>query len=240
MTDNSLKTKGSYKHYDSFYRIAYDFYKFSSWGEKLAKDPPPCYKDDYFLEVGAGCSQLNGEFFETWEIITQYIKDNNLKKITFLEIGAFNGLWGLMLSHIGEELNIPYEYTAIDFAPELISTPEKTSLFKLKKYYQNRKQINTIIASDSRDITNLDKLNKEYNIVFIDGDHSYEGAASDIKLYSNLATDILLFHDILWRDRVSNIDNVRKAINDSKIKLDEEISYKIGGMGIGIKYIKNA
>jgi len=220
-----------YKHYKPFYRKAYNFYQFASWHRRATKNPPVCLKKDYFLPMN---SQLVGEFFEAWEKITQYIKNNNLKKITFLEIGAFAGLWGLMLSHIGEELNIPYEYTAIDFSPDLSFKYKKTSLFKLKEYYQNKGQINTVISADSKDVTNLDKLNKEYNIVFIDGDHSYEGVTSDIKMYSKLATDILLFHDI------TNNSSVRKAINDSKIKLDEEISYQIDHMGIGINYIKNA
>ena len=219
------------KHYEPFSSLVKDFYKFHTKNWTFTKDKYLNYnKTDFYYKE----TQIIGEFFEAWEKITQYIEKNNLKKITFLEIGAYDGLWGLMLSYIGENLKIDYEYISIDNNPLLFENPKKTSLFKLKKYYQNKGQINTVIPTDSKDVTNLDKLNKEYNIVFIDGDHSYEGVTSDVKMYSKLATDILLFHDITRKN------TVRKAINDSKIKLDEEISYHTTDMGIGIKYIKNA
>ena len=220
-----------YKHYEPFSDLVKDFYKFHAKNWLFTKDRYLNYnKTDFYYKE----TQIIGEFFEAWEKITQYIKKNNLKKITFLEIGAYDGLWGLMLSYIGENLKIDYEYTSIDNDPLLLENPKKTSLFKLKEYYQNKGQINTVIPADSKDVTNLDKLNKEYNIVFIDGDHSYEGVISDIKIYSKLATNMILFHDTIRKN------TVRKAINDSKIKLDEEISYNTTDMGIGIKYIKNA
>tara|TARA_R110000787_G_scaffold283747_1_gene396801 strand:+ start:95 stop:916 length:822 start_codon:yes stop_codon:yes gene_type:complete len=221
----------TYKDYEPFFKVAHEFYKhghddpyghigFNSWG----KDKKDCYKEDY-LPIK---SQIIGEFFDTWEIIIKYIKKNNLKEITFLEIGAYNGLWGLMLSYIGKKSNIPYKYTGIDFN----LTGEKRK--NLSKLIEDSNC--TIINADSHDPNTLKYIKDKYNIVFIDGDHSYEGVTSDIKMYSKLATNMVLFHDITSKD------TVYKAINDSKIKLDEEISYQTerNHMGIGIKYIKNA
>ena len=209
----------TYKDYEPFFHVAYEFYKFGGWG----KDKKDCYKEDY-LPIK---SQIVGEFFDTWEIILKYIKKNNLKEITFLEIGAYNSLWGLMLSYIGKKLNIPYKYTGIDFN---LTNEKRKNLSNLIKDRNC-----TLLNADSQDPKTLKYVKSQYNIVFIDGDHSYKGVTNDIKLYSNLATDMILFHDI------TNIDTVRKAINDSKIKLDEEISYhrERNHMGIGIKYIKN-
>ena len=210
----------AYKDYEPFFHVAYEFYKLNSWG----KDKKACYKEDY-LPIK---SQIVGEFFDTWEIIIKYIKKNNLKEITFLEIGAYNGLWGLMLSYIGKKLNIPYKYTGMDFN---LTGDKRKNLAKLVEDSNC-----TIINADSQNPNTLKFIKDKYNIVFIDGDHSYEGVTSDIKMYSKIATDMILFHDI------TSTDTVRKAINDSKIKLDEEISYQNerNHMGIGIKYIKNA
>jgi hypothetical protein len=60
---------------------------------------------------------------------------------------------------------------------------------------------------------------------------------SDIKKFSPLAEDILIFHDI--RPKQTNPScGVYQAILDSNIQLDEEIVTNEGIMGIGIKYIK--
>jgi hypothetical protein len=72
-------------------------------------------------------------------------------------------------------------------------------------------------------------------MVFIDAGHKYHEAANDIEKFANLASDILLFHDIR---PITPTDNcgVYQAIQDLKITLDEEIA--VGDeMGIGIKYI---
>ena len=140
-----------------------------------------------------------------------------------------------MLSYIGKKLNIPYSYTGIDFE---INNKSKTPLEKKLNLANLIKDRNCrIVNADSQDPKTLGYVNSQYNIVFIDGDHSYKGVMSDIKMYGKLATDILLFHDMLGFK-----NNIPQAIKDSKIKINEEIIYqrKKKHMGIGISYIKNA
>ena len=60
---------------------------------------------------------------------------------------------------------------------------------------------------------------------------------NDIDKFASLATDLLLFHDIRPIEATDNC-GVYKAIQDSNIKLDLEISVVDSEMGIGIKYIK--
>ena len=132
-------------------------------------------------------SQCKEEFIEAWNNIINHIQKNNLKKVKWLEIGAFKGLWGLMLSFVCEQLDIDYEYVTITW---LDQDPEKNKyLFEVQKYYQNKEKNFHIIDGMSQDLKNRDKVlevSKKYNMVFIDGDHSYQGVLDDIKLYYEL------------------------------------------------------
>ena len=185
-------------------------------------------------------SQCKEEFIEAWNNIINHNNNNNLKKVKWLEIGAFKGLWGLMLSFVCEQLDIDYEYVTITW---LDQDPEKNKyLFEVQKYYQNKEKNFHIIDGMSQDLKNRDKVlevSKKYNMVFIDGDHSYQGVLDDIKLYYELSTDIVMFHDIRPKQITPNSHiQVYPAIEDSGIKLDKEIMYDVDGVrGIGLKFI---
>ncbi len=185
-------------------------------------------------------SQYKEEFIEAWNEIINYIEKNELKEIKWLEIGAYKGLWGLMLSFVCEHLKVDYEYTTVTW---LDQDPEKNKyLFEVQKYYQNKKKKFNIIDGVSQDLKSRDKvleISKKYNIVFIDGDHSYQGVFDDIKLYYKLSTNIVMFHDIRPKHITTQSHiQVYPAIKDSGIKLNKEIIHDPEGIrGIGIKFI---
>ena len=80
-----------------------------------------------------GCQNAN-EFFAMWGILSQYIILRKLKKVRFLEIGAYKGLWALMLSHICDKLKVDYEYTTIT----KLSQDSTNNLTGPMIYYHNK------------------------------------------------------------------------------------------------------
>lgn len=57
------------------------------------------------------------------------------------------------------------------------------------------------ILGDSKDLKTFEALKKalggkRINVLFIDGDHSYDGVKNDYEIYSPLTEDIVIFHDI--------------------------------------------
>lgn len=177
-------------------------------------------------------SQIKEEFKRAWDCIIEYIEDIP-GVVSFLEIGAYKGLWPLMLSFICKKLDKKFNYTTITWLDQDYNNQD---LLKIKEYYNQEGLKFKLINLNSQDPTSKSKLKSKYHIVFIDADHRYEGAKKDIELYSSLATKLLIFHDIRPIIPTSNC-GVYKAIKDSSIELDKEIIVDGGKMGIGIKFI---
>jgi hypothetical protein len=82
------------------------------------------------------------------------------------------------------------------------------------------KYIKPDILGNSRDIRVRNELEsilgaRKANLIFIDGDHTYEGAKRDYEIYGPLSDDLIIFHDIkskrhgvreLWKF-LSTLDN---------------------------------
>lgn len=178
-------------------------------------------------------SQIPDEFFGAWTSIENFYKANPTKHISFLEIGAYKGLWALALSAFCEEKGLTYEYATVTYMSQ---DPNNNPLYNVQNYYQENNLSFTLINSPSQDRSILPRLKSDYNIVFIDGDHSYAMVKEDISIYAPMATNMLLFHDI--RPTVSNPQcGVYEAIVDSNLQLHEEIVVDGDWMGIGISYV---
>lgn len=178
-------------------------------------------------------SQILEEFIEAWNELIPIIEKS--KEISFLEIGAFGGVWALMLSYICESLNIPFNYTTITWMNQDYNG--NLPLLKVKSYYEDKNHNFNLIDANSQDPKTRDFLKSNYDIVFIDADHRYEGVMKDISLYNSLATKAVLFHDIRPINPIPSC-GVYKAIYDSNITLDKEIVTNPNLMGIGLKFIK--
>lgn len=75
-------------------------------------------------------------------------------------------------------------------------------------------------------------IQPKYDIVFIDGDHSYEGVNRNTDLYMGLADKLLVYHDIAYTD------SIWRTIQEHNIHLDYDIRVPGSGEGIGIHIVK--
>lgn len=195
------------------------------------------YKEVYQQEPGYidpvyNGSQIQSEFILAWNELIELISSTE-GKLSFLEIGAYRGVWPLMLSFVCEKLEKEFEYTTVTW---LEQDPNNVAIHKVREYYQSKSLTFNLISQNSQLASTKELLKESYDIVFIDADHRYDGVLQDIKLYAGLATRLLMFHDIRPKE-VNSSCGVYQAIVDSGIELDKEIVTNPNIMGIGLKFI---
>ena len=181
-------------------------------------------------------SQRQSEFFTAWNTISDFY-GGKLEKLTFLEVGAWKGLWGMAFAEFCKKKGIEGEYVTITMIDH---DPNNQPLYKTIDYINEQPGLKGTLIDlntfDENALSEVQKYHNTYNMVFIDAGHKYHEAKNDIDKFASLATDMLMFHDIRPVMATPNC-GVYQAIQDSNIVLDEEISVA-GEMGIGIKYIK--
>jgi hypothetical protein len=182
-------------------------------------------------EISFEGSQKQKEFFTAWDTICNYYSNNPNNELTFLEIGAWKGLWGIAFAEFCTLNNIKGKYITVT----MLDNDSNNSYLHSSLQYIESLGLETLLIDENslseQALNSVLDFNKEFNIVYIDADHSYLSVMSDIKNFAPLSKDILIFHDI----RPTNSD-VYNAITDSNISLDKEICFGDNGMGIGIKY----
>lgn len=176
-------------------------------------------------------SQIKEEFILAWNELINVIQSVE-GTFTFLEIGAYRGLWPLMLSYVCEHLDKPFEYTTVTW---LDQDPNNRGIHKVVEYYTNKGLVFNLINKNSQTQEARDQLKSSYDVVFIDADHRYDGVKKDIELYADLSDTALMFHDIRPIQATAHC-GVYQAIKDAGIILDKEIVVDGSKMGIGFKW----
>lgn len=182
-------------------------------------------------------SQRQSEFFKAWNVIKTYYDSFPSKTLTFLEVGAWKGLWGLAFLEFCKLNNIKGKYVTITM---LSHDPSNTYLLNTVNYMNKNGLESHIINMNTFNpdaLSEVKKYSENYNMVFIDAGHQYHEAKNDIDKFASLSTNLLMFHDIRPIIPTSHC-GVYQAIKDSNIDLDIEISVNSNEMGIGIKLIK--
>lgn len=175
-------------------------------------------------------SQTRDEFLLTLLYIEHRIRELESDVVSFLEIGAFKGLWAIALDFLCKKHNKnPFYVTAT----WLKHNPENEDLIRVCQDIETRGFASAKIidgnSADPKVIETVHKTRKTYDFVLIDADHSVEAVQKDIQSYSHLASEILLFHDV-----VTKKCGVRKAIENSGLSLHYIIS-RAKEMGIGLR-----
>lgn len=122
-------------------------------------------------------SQSIGEWQAYIEFIETYFKNRRIKSPMIVEIGIGRG----RQKRFYEEI-LGYDHIGIDF----------------------RDEKNPDIIGDSKDSATLDKLKeelngREINLLYIDGGHAYLEVKNDYEIYSPLAKNIIVIHDIVFK-----------------------------------------
>ncbi|NQV88102.1 MAG: class I SAM-dependent methyltransferase [Parcubacteria group bacterium] len=164
-----------------------------------------------------------------------------------MEIGTARGGTLLMLARIAAE---DAKIISIDIARSLFGIEGcpawRASLFT---YFAWSGQSISILRKDShqeetlRDVEKLmdgDKL----DVLFIDGDHSYEGIKKDFDMYTSLVKSggIVAFHDIVpgLEANVGGVPNFWQEIKEGYFYREFVKNWDQGGYGIGVIRIPEA
>ena len=165
--------------------------------------------------------------------LIEFLSDKNIK--TIIEIGTHRGGTAELWAELVKPDGMVY---CIDF-------------FKDDPDYRRSDLINYIveIKGNSRDIDTINKLNNFLNdkvdMLFIDGDHSYDGVKTDYFNYKGFVRDkgFIVFHDIVKNERTMSWGTyVWKFWNEIKDDNCIEFISDVADpcpMGIGIKLKRN-
>lgn len=158
--------------------------------QKIFIDDIENEKEQKYLYKNAFLSYRRGEgYYQNFLELGEFLKfvKNNIKVENIMEIGVF---YGYNLKTLIEEINNNGISIGIDWK---IRKSEKL----LSKHYGS-----TLIKGDSHQYEMLLKVkdilkDKEIDLLFIDGDHSYEGVKKDYEMYESLVRKggCIAFHD---------------------------------------------
>jgi hypothetical protein len=132
---------------------------------------------------------------------------------TYLEIGSFaGGSVSLVSSH-----PYPTKCYSIDLGRPIPQEVVENNVSKFK----NEKSTFKYFKGDSRDENVINQIKDEIDILFIDGDHSYDGALNDFKVYSKMvkAGGYIVFDD--YNDYIHSPE-VKTAVDDIAVNFSDE------------------
>ena len=221
--------------------------KFLSWATRQAKIFPcpealKIWKDSILFSEDINQENLLGDLpyildkdrDEYWWKFSNYYPffyglGKTLEPASYLEIGTRYG-YSLVSLYLGAK-NTLSQITSIDLQEykERSQSYAKSNL--LAKDYKGRYEF--LIGSSHDDQIREKVKDRLYDLVFVDGDHSYQGAMEDIIFYwNNVAPGkLMIIDDVLWQ-AFSPGKKVLRAVKDSLPKLDRIEFTEFIGAGV--------
>lgn len=163
-----------------------------------------------------------------------FILENCNGKTNFIEIGTNCGGTFIELSKIikGKKISVDLEYK---------NEAQRIDFKKRNEALKIDFPDSILITGDSHKIETLNQVKEALNgelvdVLFIDGDHTYEGVKQDYFLYKHLVSDkgLIIFHDVIDSNfhRTNNcyVSKFWNELNGNKKQLS--VSNEWGGVGI--------
>lgn len=181
--------------------------------------------------------------FQNKSEITKFLKlIDNIRPKIILEIGTAMGGTLFLLSRVTAYKSI---LISVDLLKGQMGGDQKLTFFRS---FAQKKQKIIILKADSHKLStfqNIKKIlkNKKVELLFIDGDHTYEGVKKDFEMYKTLIKPggLICFHDIVpgSSDRVGGVPSFWKEIRDKYNTSEIVEDWNQGGYGIGIIFIRS-
>jgi len=165
-------------------------------------------------------------------VLIKYYNINN-----YLEIGSHNGA---SMSYVVRQKTTTMNCYGIDLFENTFGHYKKDEI-SLERTYSNiqknnlsKSNINLIQGDSSKDST-IDKLknllsNKTIDLLFIDGDHSYNMVKSDFETYSKFLSNnaIIVFDDYnkKWKEVIKFVNTIGEDFERIGLVFDNEMIYK--------------
>lgn len=157
----------------------------------------------------------------------------SLMPASYLEIGTRYG-YSLVSMYLGAK-NSLRQITSIDFQEYENMSQNYAKANLLSTGYEGKYEFLVGSSHDSK--IKKEVTGKLYDLVCVDGDHSYEGTLEDILFYWNNVKPgkFMIVDDVLWQV-FSNGKKVLRAVKDSLPKLDNIEFFELIGAGVRTKH----
>jgi hypothetical protein len=119
-----------------------------------------------------------------------------------IEIGSWRGATGYFIASVLQRANHNFQYNFVDIEDNLVLFDKFSSFLRIEKHCP--KQSNDFIG-------------EKFDFVFIDADHSYNGAMSDYVNLGKTANKCLAFHDIHGHEYDHLDGGIVRAWNEIKL-----------------------
>ncbi|MCX6006130.1 MAG: class I SAM-dependent methyltransferase [Chloroflexi bacterium] len=196
---------------------------------------------DFSFNVAGGLIrplQVKSEIIQLLEII------NQRKPELVVEIGTYRGGVMFLLSRVASPTA---ELISIDYPDVRFGGGYESWMTCLIKGFKSGRQKIHLIWGDSHRADTLTRVSdilngRKADLMFIDGDHSYEGVKKDFKMYSPLVKQggMLVFHDVVIHtaELGCEVNKLWIELKDSEQYRTDEIINDVtqNTCGIGIIY----